>query len=45
VDDTGYLKKGTRSARVQRQYSGTAGRTENSQIGVSSPTSPPADAR
>jgi SRSO17 transposase len=28
------LKKGTRSAGVQRQYSGTAGRTENCQIGV-----------
>jgi SRSO17 transposase len=34
VDDTGFLKKGTRSAGVQRQYSGTAGRTENCQIGV-----------
>lgn len=34
VDDTGFLKKGVRSAGVQRQYSGTAGRTENSQIGV-----------
>ncbi|MEU9671681.1 IS701 family transposase, partial [Streptomyces bobili] len=34
VDDTGFLKKGTCSAGVQRQYSGTAGRTENSQIGV-----------
>ena len=34
VDDTGFLKKGIRSAGVQRQYSGTAGRTENCQIGV-----------
>ncbi|GGV21518.1 hypothetical protein GCM10010245_36270 [Streptomyces spectabilis] len=34
VDDTGFLKKGTGSAGVQRQYSGTAGRTENSQNGV-----------
>jgi SRSO17 transposase len=34
VDDTGFVKKGTRSAGVQRQYSGTAGRTENCQIGV-----------
>ena len=34
VDETGFLKKGTRSAGVQRQYSGTAGRTENCQIGV-----------
>jgi SRSO17 transposase len=34
VDDTGFVKKGTRSAGVQRQYSGTAGRIENCQIGV-----------
>ncbi|UOX85827.1 IS701 family transposase [Amycolatopsis sp. FBCC-B4732] len=34
VDDTGFLKKGTRSAGVQRQYSGTAGRIENCQIGT-----------
>ncbi|MBB5830040.1 SRSO17 transposase [Micromonospora carbonacea] len=34
VDDTGFLKKGTRSAGVQRQYSGTAARTENCQVGV-----------
>ena len=34
VDDTGFLKKGTKSAGVQRQYSGTAGRIENCQIGV-----------
>jgi SRSO17 transposase len=34
VDDTGFVKKGTRSAGVQRQYSGTAGRVENCQIGV-----------
>lgn len=34
VDDTGFLKKGTRSAGVQRQYSGTGGRTENCQVGV-----------
>ncbi|WP_194921275.1 IS701 family transposase [Catenulispora rubra] len=33
-DDTGFLKKGTESAGVQRQYSGTAGRTENCQIGT-----------
>jgi len=33
-DDTGFLKKGRRSAGVQRQYSGTAGRVENCQIGV-----------
>src|SRR6516165_10061955 len=34
VDDTGFLKKGTKSAGVQRQYSGTAGRVENCQLGV-----------
>jgi SRSO17 transposase len=34
VDETGFLKKGKKSAGVQRQYSGTAGRIENSQIGV-----------
>lgn len=34
VDETGFLKKGTRSAGVQRQYSGTAGRIENSQVGT-----------
>ncbi|NIJ09684.1 SRSO17 transposase [Saccharomonospora amisosensis] len=33
-DETGFLKKGTRSAGVQRQYSGTAGRIENCQIGT-----------
>jgi SRSO17 transposase len=34
VDETGFLEKGTKSAGVGRQYSGTAGRIENSQIGV-----------
>jgi SRSO17 transposase len=34
VDETGFLKKGTKSAGVQRQYSGTAGRTENCQVGT-----------
>ncbi len=34
IDETGFLKKGTRSAGVARQYSGTAGRIENAQIGV-----------
>jgi SRSO17 transposase len=34
VDETGFLKKGTRSAGVQRQDSGTAGRIENCQVGV-----------
>jgi SRSO17 transposase len=34
VDETGFLKKGKKSVGVQRQYSGTAGRRENCQIGV-----------
>ena len=34
VDETGFLKKGTTSVGVQRQYSGTAGRIENCQVGV-----------
>ena len=33
-DETGFIKKGVHSAGVQRQYSGTAGRTENCQIGT-----------
>ncbi len=34
VDETGFLKQGDKSAGVARQYSGTAGRIENCQIGV-----------
>lgn len=34
VDETGDVKKGTQSVGVQRQYSGTAGRIENSQVAV-----------
>ena len=34
VDETGFLKKGSKSCGVARQYSGTAGRIENCQIGV-----------
>jgi len=34
IDETGFLKKGTKSVGVKRQYSGTAGRIENCQIGV-----------
>lgn len=34
LDETGFLKKGDQSVGVQRQYSGTAGRVENCQIGV-----------
>ncbi|MFC5853072.1 transposase [Streptomyces chlorus] len=50
IDDTGFVKKGTTSAGVQRQYSGTAGRTENPPKGVpparsgSSPPTPPPEA-
>ncbi len=34
VDETGFLKKGDKSAGVQPQYSGAAGRTANAQVGV-----------
>jgi SRSO17 transposase len=34
VDETGDLKKGTHTVGVQRQYTGTAGRVENAQVGV-----------
>ena len=34
LDETGFIKKGDRSVGVKRQYSGTAGRIENCQIGV-----------
>ena len=34
VDETGFLKKGRMSAGVARQYTGTAGRMENCQVGV-----------
>jgi SRSO17 transposase len=34
IDETGFLKKGTKSVGVARQYSGAAGRVENCQIGV-----------
>ena len=34
LDETGFVKKGAKSVGVQRQYSGTAGRIENCQIGV-----------
>jgi SRSO17 transposase len=34
VDETGFVKKGSKSVGVKRQYSGTAGKVENCQIGV-----------
>ena len=34
LDETGFVKKGSKSVGVQRQYSGTAGRIENCQIGM-----------
>jgi SRSO17 transposase len=34
IDETGFLKKGVKSAGVARQYTGTARRVENSQVGV-----------
>jgi SRSO17 transposase len=34
VDETGFLKKGATSVGVQRQYSGTAGKVDNCQLGV-----------
>jgi SRSO17 transposase len=34
IDETGFLKKGQHSVGVARQYSGTAGRVENCQVGV-----------
>lgn len=34
ADETGFLKKGVHSLGVQRQYTGTAGRIENAQVGV-----------
>jgi SRSO17 transposase len=34
VDETGFIKKGQRSVGVKRQYSGTAGKVENCQMGT-----------
>jgi SRSO17 transposase len=38
VDDSGFLKKGKKSVGVARQYTGTAGDTDNCQVGVFWPT-------
>ena len=45
VDETGDLKKGTGTAGVQRQYTGTAGRVENCQVAVYLAYAAPARAR
>lgn len=45
VDETGDLKKGVHTVGVQRQYTGTAGRIENSQVGCSWGTPAPMGTR
>jgi hypothetical protein len=45
MDETGFLKKGTTSVGVQRQYSGTAGKVENCQLGIFLPMPAPRGGR
>jgi SRSO17 transposase len=45
ADETGFVKKGIKSAEVQRQYSDTAGRIENCPLGVFLTSASPAAGR
>jgi SRSO17 transposase len=45
VDEAGFLEKGTTSVGVQRQYSGTAGKVDNCQLGAFWPMPAPRGGR